>query len=161
MRRLRVPGQICWYPSTRAVNFRRLNACLEQDFYPLPKISSLLERAGGHWVYFALDATQAYFNLEIQEDSRNLTAFTTLNGLWQFKRMLFRISTTPALYSRFIATVMNPLISEVGQLYLKYIISYNNEVQSHVLQMKLVFNAHLNAGIKLEAKKDDVIWQQH
>ena len=97
--------------------------------------------------------------MEIQEDSRNLIAFATQNGLWQFKRILIRISTTPAVYSRFIT--MNPLISEVGQLYLKYIISYNNEVWSHVLQMKLVFNTHRNAGIKLEAKKDDFIWQQH
>ena len=80
--------------------------------------------------------------MEIQEDSRNLIAFATQKGLWQFKRILIRISTTPAVYSRFIAIVMNPLISEVGQLYLKYIISYNNEVRSHVLQMKLVFNAH-------------------
>ncbi len=65
---------------------------------------------------------------------------------------MFGISTAPAVYSRFIATRMNPLGLEVGQLYLNYIISYNNEVWAHVPQMKLVFNAHWNAGIKLKAK---------
>ncbi|MCP3665488.1 MAG: RNA-directed DNA polymerase [Gammaproteobacteria bacterium] len=59
-------GEVRW-----AVDFRRLNASLEQDSYPLPKISSLLERAGGHKVYSTLDATSAYFNIEIKPDSQH------------------------------------------------------------------------------------------
>ena len=47
-------GTIRW-----AVDFRRLNSCLEQDSYPLPRIQTLLDRAGGHRVYSALDATAA------------------------------------------------------------------------------------------------------
>jgi deoxyuridine 5'-triphosphate nucleotidohydrolase len=140
--------------STRwAVDFRRLNACLEQDSYPLPRIQTLLERAGGHRVYSALDATQAYFNIEIEPESRSLTAFATPHGLWQFRRMPFGISTAPAVYSRFIAAAMNPLGSEICQSYLDDVISYNKEVAAHVPQMREVFTAHRTAGIKLKAKK--------
>ncbi|MCP3662412.1 MAG: RNA-directed DNA polymerase [Gammaproteobacteria bacterium] len=63
-----------------AVDFRKLNASLKQDSYPLPKISSLLECAGGHQVYSTLDATAAYFNKEIEPDSRQLTACSTPEG---------------------------------------------------------------------------------
>ena len=47
-------GTIRW-----AVDFRHLNSCLEMDSYPLPRIQTLLDRAGGHRVYSALDATAA------------------------------------------------------------------------------------------------------
>ncbi len=50
--------------STRwAVDYRALNKCLELDSYPLPKIQQLVERAGGHRVYSALDA------IKIEPDS--------------------------------------------------------------------------------------------
>ena len=141
-------GKIRW-----AVDFRRLNSCLEQDSYPLPRIQTLLDRAGGHRVYSTLDATAAYFNISIDPASRELTAFATPTGLWQFRRMPFGISTAPAVYSRFISTAMNPLGSEVAQCYLDDVISYNLRVADHVPQMRQVFEAHRKAGIKLKAKK--------
>jgi len=141
-------GKIRW-----AVDFRRLNSCLEQDSYPLPRIQTLLDRAGGHRVYSTLDATAAYFNISIDPASRELTAFATPTGLWQFRRMPFGISTAPAVYSRFISTAMNPLGSEIAQCYLDDVISYNMRVADHVPQMRQVFEAHRKAGIKLKAKK--------
>ena len=136
-----------------AVDFRRLNSALEQDSFPLPRIQTLLEKAGGHRVYSALDATQAYFNIEIEPESRALTAFATPNGLWQFRRMPFGISTAPAVYSRFIAAALNPLGSDICQSYLDDVISYNREVAAHVPQMRKVLTAHRTSGIKLKAKK--------
>ncbi len=60
--------------STRwAMDYRPLNKCLELDIYPLPKIQQLVERAGGHRVYSALDAV----SINIEEDSYHCTAFTS------------------------------------------------------------------------------------
>ncbi|MCP3668553.1 MAG: hypothetical protein GY696_39745, partial [Gammaproteobacteria bacterium] len=141
-------GTVRW-----AVDFQKLNAALEQDPYPLPKISTLLERSGGHRVYSTLDATAAYFNIEIEPESRKLTAFSTPEGLYQFRRMPFGISTAPAVYSRFIAAAMNPLGSEVCDSYLDDIIAYNDEVADHVHQLRQIFDAHRTADIKLKPKK--------
>ena len=135
------------------MDFRRLNACLEQDSYPLPHIQTLLDRAGGHRVYSALEATAAYFNISIDPASRELTAYATPTGLWQFRRMPFGISTAPAIYGWFISTAMNPLGSDVAQCYLDDVISYNLKVADHVPQMRQVFKAHRTTGIKLKAKK--------
>ena len=56
--------------STRwAVDYRALNKCLELDSYPLPKIQQLVERAGGHRVYSALDVVAAYYTIRVTEDS--------------------------------------------------------------------------------------------
>ena len=91
------------------MDYRRLNAVLESDSFPLPRINTLLEAAGGHKVYSSLDATSAYFNIRVAQESRKLTAFATLAGLYQFRRMPFGILTAPAIYSRFIAAALNRL----------------------------------------------------
>jgi len=141
-------GSVRW-----AVDFRRVNACLEQDSYPLPRIQQLLEKAGGHQVYSALDATQAYFNIRIDPASRKVTAFATPNGLYQFRRMPFGLSVSPAVYSRFIAVALNKLGTKEINSYLDDVLVFNNGLNKHADRLRDVFQAHREAGVKLKPSK--------
>ena len=132
-------GEVRW-----AVDFRKLNASLEQDSYPLPKISSLLECAGGHQVYSTLDATAAYFNKEIEPNSRQLTAFSTPEGLYQF----YHSGCVQSVHHR-----NEPLGSDTCKIYLDDVITYNDKVAAHVPQRAKVFEVHRVADIKLKPKK--------
>ena len=141
-------GTVRW-----AVDFRRVNACLEQDSYPLPRIQQLLEKAGGHQVYSALDATQAYFNIRIEPKSRKVTAFATPNGLYQFRRMPFGLSVSPAVYSRFIAVALNKLGTKSINTYLDDVLIFSNSLHQHVDRLRDTFEAHREAGVKLKPSK--------
>ena len=141
-------GTVRW-----AVNFRRVKCCLEQDSYPLPRIQQLLEKAGGHMVYSALDASQAYFNIKISEKSRQITAFATPNGLYQFCRMPFGLSVSVAVYSQFIAAALNRLGTKNLNSYLDDVLVFNHSLQKHVDRLREVFQAHREAGVKLKPVK--------
>ena len=141
-------GTVRW-----AVDFRRLNQHLEQDSYPLPRIQQLLERAGGHRVYSALDASAAYFNIVIDPDSRKLTAFATPSHLYQFRKMPFGLSTAPAVYSRFIACALNRIGTKGINIYLDDVLVFSDSLNEHVERLEEVLRAHQEAGIKLKAKK--------
>ena len=141
-------GTVRW-----AVDFRRVNECLEQDSYPLPRIQQLLEKAGGHQVYSALDATQAYFNVRISEKSRKVTAFATPNGLYQFCRMPFGLSVSVAVYSRFIAAALNKLGTRNLNSYLDDVLVFNHSLKDHLKRLREVFQAHREAGVKLKPVK--------
>ena len=148
-------GTVRW-----AVDFRRVNSCLEQDSYPLPRIQQLLEKAGGHQVYSALDATQAYFNVRIAEKSRKVTAFATPNGLYQFCRMPFGLSVSVAVYSRFIAAALNKLGTRNLNCYLDDVLVFNNSLGDHVSRLREVFQAHREAGVKLKPVKTLLFQEQ-
>ena len=148
-------GTIRW-----AVDFRRLNRCLEQDSFPLPRIAQLLERAGGHKVYSTLDAVQAYFHVSVNHKSRKLTAFATPNGLYQFKRMPFGISTAPAIYSRFIAAALNKLGTRGINCYLDDVLVYSMSLTEHVDRMYQVLQAHREAGVKLKPAKTSLFQEK-
>ncbi len=113
-------GSTCW-----AVDYHALNKCLELDSYPLPKIQQLVERAGGHRVYSALDAVSAYYTIKIEADSRPCTAFTSPRGLYQWRCMPFGLATAPSVYSLFIAGVLNPLGTARLQSYLDDVLSFH------------------------------------
>ena len=141
-------GSVRW-----AVDYRRVNNSLVQDSFPLPRIQTLLEKAGGHQVYSTLDATQAYFNIRINPKSRKVTAFATPSHLYHFIRMPFGISTAPAVYSRFIAAALNRLGTRGINVYLDDVLLYSMTLTEHLERMREVFEAHRTAGVKLKPSK--------
>ena len=141
-------GTIRW-----AIDLRLLNRCVIGDSYPLPRIEQLLERAAGHNIYSSLDAAAAYFTVPMADDAKELTAFSTPFGLYHFRQMPFGLCTAPAVYSRFIQLVLNPLGTRSLGVYLDDILLWTNTCNGHLEKLVEVLEAHLAAGIKLKPSK--------
>jgi len=59
------------------VDYRRLNAEMEMDAYPMPR----------HLKYITtLDLTKGYWQVPVPEEDRSKMAFITTKGLYRFKR---------------------------------------------------------------------------
>ena len=144
-------GSVRW-----ATDLRKLNSCLVQDSYPLPKIQQLLDRAGGHRYYSSLDAVQAFFSIHVEEDSRPLTAFSTPWGLFQWLRMPFGVAVATQIYSRLIQIALNPLGSKGLGAYLDDVILFHQTLQAHLERLEEVLEQHREAGIKIKASKTEL-----
>ena len=141
-------GEIRW-----TVDFRKLNAQLKQDSFPLPRIAQLLEKAGGKRIYSILDASQAYLTIPMAAKSREMTAFSTPWGLFEFIMMPFGLSTAPSVYSRFIAAVLNPLGDRGLAVYLDDILLHHMKLSDHLKKMEEVLEKHKESGIRLKPSK--------
>ncbi|GBN63414.1 Retrovirus-related Pol polyprotein from transposon 297 [Araneus ventricosus] len=72
--------------STRfCVDYRKLNEITIKDGYPLPLIDDTLDALNGSQWFSTLDLKSGYWQVEIQPEDKEKTAFTTGQGLWQFK----------------------------------------------------------------------------
>ena len=69
------------------IDYRRLNAVTKKDVYPLPRISDILDTLAQAKYFSTLDLSAGYWQVELDEDSRAKTAFTTHRGLFEFTRM--------------------------------------------------------------------------
>ena len=58
------------------IDLRKLNARTVKDAYSLPRIDETLERLKGSCVFSSLDLKSGYWQVEIEEDSKQYTAFT-------------------------------------------------------------------------------------
>jgi Reverse transcriptase (RNA-dependent DNA polymerase) len=88
------------------LDYRRLNACLEDDRFPLANITEILDSLSGAVYFTTLDLSQGFYQLEINESDRPCTAFVTDRGQFQMKKLPMGIKTSPSAFSRMMTIAM-------------------------------------------------------
>ncbi len=73
-------------------DFRRLNEVSEFDGYPMPRVDELLDRLGGTRYISTLDLTKGYWQVQLTEEAKPKTAFSTPSGHWQYRVLPFGLS---------------------------------------------------------------------
>jgi hypothetical protein len=81
------------------IDYRKLNAVTKNDSYALPRVDDCLDSLGEARYFTTLDANCGYWQIDVNEDHREKTAFTCHQGLYKFKRMPFGLMTAPAHFS--------------------------------------------------------------
>ncbi|XP_045133135.1 uncharacterized protein LOC123517195 [Portunus trituberculatus] len=80
------------------LDYRHVNKHLATDIYPLPRLEELVEQAAGHKYYVTLDMWEAYFQILLDEESRDLTTFSDGVTLYRFRRLPFGLNCSPAIF---------------------------------------------------------------
>ena len=68
--------------------------------HPLPKVDNILAQLAGATVFSKLDANSGFWQVPLDESSRELTTFITLFGRYCFNRLPFGISSAPEHFQR-------------------------------------------------------------
>ena len=92
------------------LDYRHVNKHLSTDIYPLPRLEELVEQAAGNEFYATLDMREAYFQILLDKNSRDLTTFTDGVTFYRFRRLPFELSCSPAIFSCHMANLLSPLI---------------------------------------------------
>ena len=82
------------------VDFRDLNSLTVDDCFPLPRIEVMLHRSAHSTVFSKLDLASGFHQIEVEMDSRPLTAFRLPepvdgNSLWHWTVMPFGLRNAP------------------------------------------------------------------
>ena len=86
-----------------------LNACLESNGYPLPAPEDLFTLLNGGKCFAKLDLAEAYLQLELTPESRELVTINTHRGLFQFTRLPFGVKTGPSIFQQVIDTILSTI----------------------------------------------------
>ena len=77
-----------------------LNPELQAEQYPLPRIEDIFSNLAGGQKFSTIDLHQSYHQLEMEEDSRKYLTINTHMGLSQYNRLVFGITSSPAIWQR-------------------------------------------------------------
>ncbi len=87
------------------IDYRELNKHTVPDRLPLSVISDILRSLGTeNRLFSTIDIKSAFWQVELHEDSKDMTTFSTLTGHYRFKRMSFGLTNSPLTYMRLINT---------------------------------------------------------
>lgn len=98
------------------------------------------------------DLSKGYWQIPLTTRSRELTAFRTPWGLYQFTAMPFGIHGAPATFQRLMDKLLNGL-SHVASAYLDDIVVYSNSWEEHLEHLKVVFECLHTAGLIINPTK--------
>lgn len=136
------------------VDYRKVNRVSQGDAYPLPMVSSILDRLRDAKFMSSLDIKSAYWQIEVEEKSRPITAFTVPGrGLYQFKRLPFGLSTAPATWQRLIDRVIGVDLEPFCFKYLDDIIIITQTFEQHLEVLSKVLQRLIAAGLTLGRDK--------
>ena len=136
------------------LDYRKVNQHLKLDIYPLPRLDELVESTAGHQFYCTLDLKDAYYQVVLDEASRDLTTFSDGYELWRFKRLPFGLSVSPAIFTRVINQVIAPLAKQgFVRNYLDDVIVFASSYEQLLDNIRAVFERFNEMGVKLNMDK--------
>ena len=128
-----------------------VNRAARLDTYPIPSLSDLFNSIGGGKVFTKLDMSQAYAQLELDEESKLLTVINTQKGLFQYNRLCFGVSSAPGIFQRCMEDLLKGLPGVF--CYLDDILVAAPTLAEHNTRVEAVLQRLQDSGLKLKSNK--------
>ncbi len=135
------------------MDYGKLNDVIRKDAYPLPRIDDTLDALRGSRYFSTLDLYSGYWQVEMDEQDIDKTAFVTRQGLFRFTVMPFGLCNAPATFERLMELVLKDLNWKVCLIYLDDIIVYGAGFYPALDWLKMVWKRIREANLKLKPTK--------
>jgi transposase InsO family protein len=138
-----------WRP---CVDYRKLNSISKGENYPLPRLDDLIDLVGGAKFLTTLDLSKGYWQVELTPRAREVSAFTTPFGHFEFLTMPFGLKMAPMTFQR----AMNNLLEGLGDhstAYLDDVAVRSESWEEHLNHLEQLFKRLNEHGVSLNAKK--------
>ena len=98
-------------PLRFCVDYRQLNQRTISDSYPMPRVDEALDSIGqARPQYFStLDLRSGYWQIAMDEESKDFTGFCSSAGLHAFKKMPFGLKGSPSTFQRLMSDLFRSM----------------------------------------------------
>lgn len=142
------------------IDYRKVNERIQDDKFPLPCITDILDSLGGAIYFSHLDMSQGYYQVPLEENSRNITAFSTDRGQFRLSRLPMGLKISPSAFSRLMTVAMSGLNYINCFIYLDDIIIFGKNLKEHNRNLIQVFERLRQSNLKLNPLKCEFLCKQ-
>ena len=134
------------------VDYRKLNQVIKFDTYPMPRVEEWLDQVGNARFITTLDLAKGYWQVPLNEEDKEKTAFVSPKGLHQFTTMPFGLCGALATFRQLMDSVLRGTDAFAG-VYLDDIVIYSKTWEDHLHHSRDVFNRLEEAHLTVKMKK--------
>ena len=135
------------------VDYRELNRMTRPIPYPMQNIGAILERLSGSKFFSKLDLSSGFLQVPMDPASAHLTAFSTPDGLYQFKRMPFGLTNAPLHFQKVMNRVLESLHHQSLEVYMDDTLVHASSMDAMIGTLRQVFELLRAEGLKLKKSK--------
>ena len=135
------------------VDYRGLNKQIEKTSWLLHRINDVIDSLDGNCYFSNIDLTSGCFQMALDEESQNVTAFVTPMGLYKWKRLPMGLASAPGAFQNLMELIISGLSYEVALVYLDDIIIFGRSFEEHLNRQYLVLGRLKDAGLKIKGSK--------
>lgn len=126
-------GRLCL-----CIDYRQLNKVMVKNKYPFPRIYNLFDQLKGVKVFSKIKLRSGYHQLRIKEQDRQMTAFRTLYGHYEFLVMPFGLTNAPAILMDLMNRVFRPYLDQNVGVFIYNILVYSSSYLEHEQHLRVV-----------------------
>lgn len=137
-----------------AIDYRKVNAVSKLPAYPIPNMMGILENLRESRFISGLDIRSAYWQVPMQENSKQYTAFAVPGrGLFEFNRLPYGLHGAPGTFQALIDKLIDISLEPFVFAYLDDIVIATPDFETHINVLREVFNRLKLAGLTLKRSK--------
>ncbi|GBN42352.1 Transposon Ty3-I Gag-Pol polyprotein, partial [Araneus ventricosus] len=133
---------------------RGLNKYIKREHYPIPTHQSLFSELEGAKYFSLLDASCAFLQIPLTEESSKLCTIATPFGRYKFYRLPYGLTSSPEVYQKTIENIFNGINGIL--IYIDDILVYGKTQEEHDAKLKSVLDRARKHGLKLSKDKSKI-----
>ena len=87
-------------------DYRKVNSVTKTDSFPIPRIDDCIDKVGNSKYVTRFDLLKGFWQVPLTDRAKEVSAFATPNGLYQYKVMPFGMKNSPATFQRLVNNVI-------------------------------------------------------
>lgn len=133
------------------IDYRKLNAVTRFDSEPMGVPEDIMTQLQGARYFTKIDLSKGYWQIRVRKDCRHMTAFTTPDGCYQFRRLPFGMRNSGATFNRMMRKMLKGT-TNVEQ-YVDDILVHTKTWIEHIDRIKDLFERIAEAGLTAKPTK--------
>ena len=135
------------------IDFRNVNKNIFVNSFALPRIDDILNSVGEAKYFSTLDLKSAFHHIELEEDSKPITAFSVGNHKYEFNVLPFGLSTSPSVFQALMSRCLGEVLGMIAFCYLDDIIIFSKSISDHLEHLEIVLDKIKQANLRVKLEK--------
>jgi hypothetical protein len=134
-------------------DYRKVNTVTKTDTFPLPRIEDCIDKVGNARFVSKFDLLKGFWQVPLTDRAKEISAFVTPDGLFQYKVMPFGMKNSPPTFQRLINQVTSGI--QGCEAYIDDIIIYSDSWEDHIRVLKQFFGRLTEANLTVNRTKSE------
>ena len=134
------------------IDYRKVNEVTTADPYYMASMEEILERVGSSQIISKIDLCKGFYQVVVEPQSQEKTAFVSPYGKFEFTRMPFGLKNAPATFQRLMEVVLGDCY-HCSAPYIDDVVVFSSSGEEHVQHLRLVMEKLRRFGLTLKESK--------